>query len=182
MQKIKINQNKKALSEMVSYILLVVIALGLAAGVFAWLRSQLPAENEQKCSEDVAITILSYSCDKNNPAKEQITINIKNTGLFNISGIYARGSYDNNKITTEMLDSPTLLGQGGNLEGTVSSGRYNFNPNLPMGLGETKSIIFNYSKLATLESLKKIQIQPFVYQENNLLLCDNVVDLKLEGC
>ncbi|MBM3247762.1 hypothetical protein FJZ17_04470, partial [Candidatus Pacearchaeota archaeon] len=68
MQKIKINQNKKALSEMVSYILLVVIALGLAAGVFAWLRSQLPAENEQKCSEDVAITILSYSCDKNNPA------------------------------------------------------------------------------------------------------------------
>jgi len=81
-----------------------------------------------------------------------------------------------------LLDSPTLLGQGGNLEGTVSSGRYNFNPNLPMGLGETKSIIFNYSKLATLESLKKIQIQPFVYQENNLLLCDNVVDLKLEGC
>jgi hypothetical protein len=174
------DKNKKALSEMVSYILLVVIAMGLAVGVFAWLKGQLPSENEEKCSDDVALTIVSYTCDVTN---NKITLNLKNTGLFNINGIYARGSYDANKITTEMLNSPTVFATtpANSPEGSDSStpGRYIFNSETPLSLGVTKTIILNYGET---KELKKIQIQPYVNGKKNLLLCDNVVDLNLVGC
>jgi hypothetical protein len=177
-------KNKKALSEMVSYILLVVIALGLSVGIYAWLREQLPSENEEKCSEDVALTIVSYTCDINT---NQIALTIKNTGLFNISGIYARGSNEIGKITTIMLDSTTILGQGSpaSQEGSdpYTKGKYDFNPTAQLKLAETKQIIFSYNFDDTdKDELIKIQIQPFVKGKTNILLCDNVVDLDLTGC
>jgi len=34
----KINTNKKAVSEMISYVILIAIAIGISIGVFIWLK------------------------------------------------------------------------------------------------------------------------------------------------
>jgi len=175
---IKIKKDKKALSEMVSYILLVVIAIGLSVGIYSWLRGQLPSESEEKCSEDVAITIRDYDCDTTN---DIITLTLENSGMFNIQGVYARGANEIGKITTLMLDSPTKLVVAG--EGISTLGRYDFSPSSPLKIGKTKEVKFYYNFTAQIgDKLEKIQIQPFVNGKTNLLLCDNVVDLKVNAC
>ena len=173
-------KTKKALSEMVSYVLLIVIALGLSAGVYSWIKGQLPAENQEKCSEDVTISIINYTCDTSN---DKITLNLKNSGLFNINGIYARGANSTFNLAIIMLKSDTILGTTPptSPEGTSTEGRYDFDPSEPLRLSTIKEVEFNY---ADHNELTKIQIQPFVKTKNNqtILLCDNVVEIALNNC
>lgn len=182
-QIIKKSKSKKALSEMVSYILLIVIALGLSISVFAWLRSQLPSENEEKCSEDVAVSIRKYTCDT---TKKEINLTLENTGLFNIKGLYVRGSNEEDRITTIMMNSSVFLNEG---SPSASEGTTRGNPGQYFFSGETfkigtqKNVVMSYNFGSGTDELKKIQIQPFVNGTNNqILLCDNLVDLSLVGC
>jgi FlaG/FlaF family flagellin (archaellin) len=166
-------KNKKALSEMVSYVLLIVIAIGLAAGVYAWLRGYLPSSNPREtCSEDASLSIEKYTC-----SEEQITLTIKNNGLFNINGFFIRGtdSENENAVPTSSLECEEQFR-------CTITGRYdfpeNFNPN------ELKEVNFFYSQETETKPLKKIQVQPFVKSRDSkkILLCSNTLNLKIEGC
>jgi len=179
----KKSKSKKALSEMVSYILLVVIALGLSVSVFAWLKSQLPSEKEEKCSEDVALAIRNYAC---NPLTEEINLTLENTGLFNIKGVYVRGANETGRITTIMMNSSVFLGGGTTpaLEGTLEAipGKYDFPPET-FKIGTQRNIVMSYDFTTGVDKLERIQLQPFVNgTDNRILLCDNLIDLNLAGC
>jgi len=64
MRKIE-NKNKRAVSPMIAYVLLIVIGISVAFLVYQWLKLQIPAQSE-KCSEDVRIIIKSYECNQAN--------------------------------------------------------------------------------------------------------------------
>ncbi len=86
--------NKRAISELVSYVLLITLALAMAGGVYAWLKfyasNPLP---EEQC-EGISLAITDVSC-----AGNELTIDLKNTGRFNI---YARVKlYNGDKYVTE---------------------------------------------------------------------------------
>jgi hypothetical protein len=70
-------KNKKAISELLSYVLLVTIALAMAAGVYAYLRfyAQNPLPEEQ--CDGISVAIMDYSCTSN-----VASVTIKNTGRF----------------------------------------------------------------------------------------------------
>ena len=87
MRKIE-NKNKRAVSPMIAYVLLIVIGISVAFLVYQWLKLQIPAQSE-KCSEDVRIIIKSYEC---NQANKKISLIFQNKGLFNIDGVYVRYS------------------------------------------------------------------------------------------
>ena len=74
---------KKGLSEIVGYVLLIVIAISLSLLVYAWLKNQVPKE-EKSCPENLALSIQSYECGNS------LKITIKNNGLFDINGFLAR--------------------------------------------------------------------------------------------
>ena len=146
-----IQSKKRAVSLMVSYVLLVVISLSLAVGVYAWLKwIAPPLGGPEKCPEDISLIIEEYSCNY-----KKITLSVKNNGLFNLDGFIARG-------TNEEDGSPNI-----NLEGMQSGipeeekGRYDFLESLePNGI---ESAEFSYSEI---NELRKIQIIPFRIQKD----------------
>lgn len=171
-------KNKKALSEMVSYVLIIVIAIGLSVGVYAWLKGYLPSQNpKEKCNSDVALIIEDYNCTIN---INKLTIKVKNQGLFNVEGFFIRAS----NITNETINPVTPLNCTSDLAPFCRNpGQYDFITS-PLKSQETKTITFLYNNA---EPLKRIQIQPYTKptkpnQKKSLLLCENIVNLRLEGC
>lgn len=75
--------NNKGLSEIVSYVLLIVIVLAIAGLVFSWTKSIIPKDKEE-CPE-VSIIISDYNCSNNS-----LTLELTNKGLFDVDGWYAR--------------------------------------------------------------------------------------------
>jgi hypothetical protein len=73
-------KNKKGISELLSYVLLITIAIAMAGGVYAYLRWQ--AENpplpEPEC--DVHVALVDYYCDQS-----WIYLTLENMGLHSFS-------------------------------------------------------------------------------------------------
>lgn len=172
----KIIKNKNALSEIVSYVLLIVIALAVASAVFAWLRFYVPSENERaSCPENIAIYVKSYSCDS---TLKILNLTLQNKGMFNIDGFLIRASNDSNKKPLTPLNStdPNMI--------IFGMGKYDFTiTNLAFSPQDERNVNFNYNNLG---SIKKIQIQPYVYPQNqtkkSMVLCQNTVEINLDNC
>jgi len=81
-----IKKNKKAVSLMVSYTLLVVIAIGLSVVVYGYLKLYLPSQRPQ-CPMDINLIVEEATCDL---GTGDLTITLSNRGLFNVSAAYIR--------------------------------------------------------------------------------------------
>jgi len=80
------SRNKKGLSEIIGYVLLIVFAVSMSAIVFSWLRAKVP-KAEEKCPDDVSIEIISYNL---NAAAKVLNFDLRNRGLFSVNGISIR--------------------------------------------------------------------------------------------
>ncbi len=90
MRKIKNNYQKKAVSEIIAYVLLITITLALSVMVYGWLRSYISPSQQQECPEEIAIIISDYiyDCIPGNP----INLTIQNKGYFTVDGFIVRAS------------------------------------------------------------------------------------------
>ena len=73
-----LKKDKRGISIMVSYVLLIVIALGMAAGVFTWMRFYTLSDDTEQCPTDIALTIKDYNCES-----EVIKLTFENNLEFN---------------------------------------------------------------------------------------------------
>jgi len=166
--------NKKGISEIVSYVLIVVIALGISIGVYSWMRSYLPKDNNNSCPDDVAIFIKDYNCNN-----KILNLTLENKGNFDISGFDLRISNESDKAPIISIQSTKQLPD--TVEGTIPGipGRYYFYEMIPFSPNSIKVASFNYTNQ---EKILKIQIQPFIKDNSSLYLCTNIVNLDLENC
>ena len=161
MRKLK---DKKAVSPMIAYVLLIVIGISVAFLVYQWLKLQIPNQSE-KCSEDVRIIIKSYEC--NNQANK-INLIFQNKGLFNIDGVYVRYSDQPDGVPAEGL-KPS--GSSNSLTNPDRGFLY-FGVGIPNPLPPDKTYnqTFDYGSLGG--NIAKVQVQPFVLsEENKIILC-----------
>ena len=108
-------RDKKAVSVMVGYILLVVFVMGMSVVVFQWLRTYVPRDTIV-CPEGVAISLNSVVFDDE---EKTLEIEIVNRGNFNLQGyfIYLREESDSPYVDiSESLDPDDRVSSGG---GTV---------------------------------------------------------------
>jgi hypothetical protein len=72
-------KNKKGISELLSYVLLITIALAMAGGVYAYLMfyAENPGLPEPEC--DVSVALVDYYCDQS-----WIYLTLENTGLHSV--------------------------------------------------------------------------------------------------
>src|SRR3989338_3622192 len=91
-----LQQNKKGVSEMVGYVLLVVIAVGLSVLVFAYLRLYIPKGNLD-CQEGINLAIDSAGLDC---TKNELRLTLVNQGRFTVDAAYVRFAAENRKIRT----------------------------------------------------------------------------------
>ena len=160
-------KSKKAVSLMVSYVLLIVIALALASVIYSWAKVKSNFLPQEECPEDVSIIIKDYSC--NNTIKV-ISLYIENKGLFNINGFFIRAS-DNESIIASIPLNTTDIERS-----LIISGRYDFFDNL---LKPNEVRVANFS-FKNSDPLKKIEIQPYILQEK-ITLCPNRVRLNIDA-
>jgi hypothetical protein len=173
--------NRKAISEIISYVLLIAIALGISVAVYTWMSTRVPIVSET-CPEDISLQVKSYSCDKSDTERKLLDINLKNNGNFNVDGFYIRTS---NNLST----IPTLLGlecgdcgsESTNAEMFLSQGgRFNFRyilGDLPLAPGKDVLVEFKYKDV-----IKKIQIEPFIESKNSLQICtDATINIEVDN-
>jgi hypothetical protein len=170
-------KNKKALSEIVSYVLIIVIALIIATAIYAWLQFYIPTEDRESCPDNIALFIKNYNC---NSTSKILTLNLQNKGTFNVEGFLIRATNQTGKKPVILLNSTnpsmSVFGQG-KYDFTIGIGK-SFLPQ------EEAEALFFYHNL---ELIKEIQIQPYVYSQKQskktMILCQNsIVQISLENC
>ena len=183
MKKIKTKRNKmkgkKAVSLMISYVLLIVIAITMSIIVFSYLKTVANVKPVIDCKSGTSIFIEDYKCGQG-----KIKLTLKNNGLFNISGFISYFGTEYGKepiIKLVSLDKVKLNDKN----------YYQFeNPLKPEG-----KIIVNFTSqerksdgtLRELSSniLRNVKIQPFIIdEETNLIVpCgESVIKQSLNIC
>lgn len=148
-------KNKKAVSVIISYVLLISITLSLSVLVFNWLKFNIDVNEEIDCDENVALAIKNFSYDKIN---HELNLTVINKGLFNIYGFYTRVN-DNLQLTV----ANRLLDDTG----------------IDLKVGEKKSLILDTTKDykgAPVDGvLYFIEVQPYTIEDSVKILCKNAV-------
>ena len=148
--------SKKALSEILSYVLLIVIALSISTLAYTFLKGYIFKDVEE-CSPDLSLVIKDYSCDAGT-----LNLTLENKGLFDISGFYLRSSEEVGKDAINPVKPRNDVFGDGKVSFLETEGwLYNLEP------GQDYNGIFVYQR-----NIAVIQVQPFTYSsKGNLLLC-----------
>jgi len=149
--------NKKAISELVSTVLLISITVALGGAVFAWLKFYVQNPLPTESCPDINIIIYNYSCDLNS---KTITLTVQNRGLFNISGFYAK-----------------MNDKGENDPGGATAGKY------PLMPGKYQQSIAPSQKITILppfsfqyfDDMKQIELEPYIGTGTNITLCEKAI-------
>ena len=154
-------KNKKGVSIMVGYVLLVVFAIILSVIAYQWIKTYVPSESLQCPDSGVSVSIKSlyYDCGGGN---NNLYLNVKNSGRFSILGYFAHAAnVSEQEVATIDLSqyfNETLSGGQifGNSIAFISAEDNLFKP------GDEKVAIFNLTDVGVLTS---IQITPTRMQE-----------------
>lgn len=92
--------NKRGVSEVVSYVLLVAIAMGIAVLVFSFLKSYVPKEKPE-CKGDINIIVDNIKC-VNNKTDNILNFTLQNRGLFKIDLAYIRIGEQNKQFREDI--------------------------------------------------------------------------------
>jgi len=105
----RIRKNKKAVSPMIGYILLISAAIFMSVLVYAWLKTYVP-KAALECPETTSMFIKNYTCISNN----QLNLTIRNNGNFNIAGYFIRiANISGQELATVDLSQRLQLEFGG---------------------------------------------------------------------
>ena len=83
-----LQSNKNAVSNIIAYVLLISITIGLSVMVYNWLRYYVSEETVEQCPDTVNVIIEDYSC--NSGTNGFLNVTLKNKGLFNVDGYILR--------------------------------------------------------------------------------------------
>jgi len=147
-------KNRKGISIMIGYILLVTVAVVMGVLVYNWIKTYVPQE-ALECPDTVSIFIeraVYYE------AGSILNVTIKNNGNFNIAGYFIHAT-NSSEQELAMIDLSNYTSAGQGRGGTVLFSMENsFEPN-----GKQKNV-FNLSS-AGIGQIYSIEITPVRFQE-----------------
>lgn len=149
--------NKKAVSEIVSYTLIIVIAVGISILVYASLKLYLPSD-KQTCPDEISIIIQNAECNNS-----YLVLNLKNQGLFNVSALYIRMA--NASRTTRMQ---------------INQGKEILSPQIPPG--GTERWAKDVTSIVTADGTYTVEIQPALISKQKIILCERAVVTENVNC
>jgi len=151
--------NKRAVSVMVAYVILITMTLALTTIVYQWLRETATEKEVPDCPSGVNVIISNLSCSDS--GNGQINLTLKNKGRFTVEDILVRVSNNpNSRFGVEKLTTRTKgikIAPGGE-----NSTEYT---NLQKDVGYKKPVL--------------IDIQPFYRKDSELILCNSYVIQKI---
>ncbi len=99
-------KNKRGVSIIIGYVLLISFVLVISVVVYQWMKTYVPRDDID-CPDGVSLFVEDYSC-----STTQLNITLKNNGKFNIGGffIYLTDSPDQKLATIDISQNITLGG------------------------------------------------------------------------
>ena len=114
-------QHKKGVSEIISYTLLIVIAITASILVYNFLKLSTP-KDRPVCSDDISLVVFSADCKFLNLENTEINLSLQNKGKFTIDAAFVRigvsGRETSERVSAE--DESDLYFPGGLLPDKVS--------------------------------------------------------------
>lgn len=154
-------RNKKGVSVIIGYVLLVAIVVVISIFVYQWLKTYIP-QNALQCPSGVSVSIPSYTY---NCTTGVLNFTLENTGTFSISGYFIHASNQSGQVASVDL-SPYYIG-GSSISGNgILFNYYNVIP--PGNAVSSLNNVFNLSKFPPFTgALTEITIIPIRYVQYN---------------
>jgi hypothetical protein len=164
-----LRNNKKGVSLMIGYVILISLAIGLSLGVFYYLKLYLPTE-EPKCPSDVSLSVDEVNCVSIG-SNYNVDINISNRGLFNVDSAFIKIG-DRNRVFKENLNNANNRWDGSDL---CDNG-------LVLKPGEKYCGTFEYKPGNSIISSQELSVEPIIWIDNKQVICTNAVLKKNIEC
>ncbi|MGC9309181.1 MAG: hypothetical protein ACP5D2_00610 [Candidatus Nanoarchaeia archaeon] len=146
--------NKKGVSMIVAYVVLISIAISLSVIVYSWLRWYVAPGEEITCEEGTRLIIEDYICQDN-----MLNITIRNKGRFTVDGFIIRiNERAGSEIGIKTIEAKgEMLKPGERFEGNYS-----------------------YSDIG-IDTIQLIEVQPFL-ENGKKVFCEQVSSQKTPEC
>lgn len=146
-----LRQINRGESAVLGYVLLVVLAIGMAAAVYAFLKFQVPKDQPQ-CPEGVSLAVTEVNCSGG-----QFKITLQNKGLFSINGSYIKVG-EKGRVYKEIVNCPGPQQHAPACQVFFNTGPPSYLPN-PLVPGESWYANFSYTS-GTGE--REVEIEPLM--------------------
>lgn len=167
--------NHRGLSEIVSYVLLVVIAVGISVAVYAFISVYIP-KDKPTCPTDVFLGTTKVECNSSTSGT-QFTVGLVNKGLFTVDAAYLRVAEQGREVTF-LINEPKEAGS--------AQGFYLYEPGKPKpGLAPGKEVLYSYNIPASIipgPGKYTLEVQPAIGRGANLALCEAGVSRQTFTC
>jgi FlaG/FlaF family flagellin (archaellin) len=144
-------KSKKGISVLIGYVVLVAFVVFLAAIIYEWMHSYVPLE-ELTCPDSVSLLVEKYECEDN-----QLKLELKNNGKFNLGGYFIYATQSPN-VTTATKDLSVYANITSQLypTGIKLGGNSSANSLKP---GEREINIFDLSEVGMIYSIEIVPIR-----------------------
>jgi hypothetical protein len=152
-------KNKKGISAMLSYVLLVIVTIVVSGIVYTSLKLDVPQELAE-CNPETSLIIERASCNTN---ENITTLRIHNDGLFNIDGIFVRFSQKNRTVRQQLNPGNETFPPHGISDGSLKPG---------------ESFQANYkieSFLVPGETNYTLEVQPAKIEDGKIIPCRDMI-------
>ena len=151
-----LHSNKKAVSELVGYVLLIAIAISISIMVYSFLRVYVPKEKIE-CNEDINLIIQDYGCSVQN---KKLNITLENKGLFKVDAVYLRFGNSSQKVKQQINKDNFLL--------------YNTDNILGLNPGEISFSTYT-TDIITSSGQYELELQPVIIKDKQLIVCEKAI-------
>ncbi|MEK6872055.1 MAG: hypothetical protein AABX16_04090 [Nanoarchaeota archaeon] len=163
-------KSKKGVSLMISYVLLIALAIIMAGVVYTSLKLIANVKPVAACEESTSVLITKYSCGAG-----IFNVTFQNNGRFSVNGIVI--SVGDSKDRTPITPIQALMRENKGYE----KGYYIFNSSLSPGniqIAQLEPLSVSFLRL------EKIRVQPFIIDKNNnTIICETaVITQNLDNC
>lgn len=145
--------NKRAVSTIIAYVLLIGLAISMSVLVYNWLKLHTSPDESQTCPDSVSLSIENISCSA---SQYQLNLTVKNRGNFIIKD-----------ISVKVSD-----------EGEIGTDELSLNYAVNLGIGESKEVLYSLDGLSYRVPLF-IEVQPEIFEDGKIVYCSQKVSQKL---
>ncbi len=153
-------ENKKAVSEVVGYVLLIIIALGLSAMVYTYMKVLVPKE-KPSCPEGVSLIVQDYSCTRYT-GKTILNLTLVNKGLFNLDGAFIRFGKPEQKIKEQINKGPKFY-------------LYNSTGGIGLAPNGVYKIAFEVTSIVDNTGTYGLEVIPATMKDKTPIICENAI-------
>lgn len=166
---------------MIAYVMLIVIAVGLSAGVYTFLKVFVPKDTFQ-CQEDVQMIIQAASCTAQANGKYLVSVELANRGYFYVPDVFIRFGISGKEVRSQLNPDQTSLALSGT-SGLNCPKALSTDPCTDKGLKPGQSFSVNLADVSASAGSYVVEIQPAVRSDKGVLaICPSAVTTQAVEC